>query len=96
MAAARRGQTEIIGAGVVVVAVGSGPANTVPPTAFVVGRTRIPVVAVVGVVGRFASRGRIAGIVGAHVVVVAQKRRAPRATSSRTRIIGGTGIAIAA
>src|SRR5262249_14187050 len=59
-------------------------------------RTRIAVVARGGVVGVHAAGGRVAGVVGAGVAVVAIRRRAAHAYAAAAGVVGRARVAVVA
>ena len=86
--AARRRVARVVGAPVVVVAVRRRAADADPAGAGVARRARVAVVARIAVLFAYdAARGRVAGVVGADVAVVAVTSRAAdaRAAASRRR-----------
>src|SRR5438309_613532 len=81
---------------VAIVAVGRRPAYACSVGTRVVCRTRVPVVAGVGVVGVHATRLGVAGVGRAHVAVVAVGRRPTHACSVGTGVVGRTRVAVVA
>src|SRR5207249_2439347 len=93
---ARRRVAGVVRADVPVVAVECGAADAHPAAAPIVRRAGVAVVAGRRVVGVHAARGRIAGVVGADVAVVAVGREAADADSAAAPIIEGAGVPVAA
>jgi len=75
--------TRVVGTHISVVAIERWPTNAFAPAACVVGRTRIPVIARIGIVGVHTTAHWIARVGSTHVPVIAVERRA-----------GGTGPAL--
>ena len=86
----------VIGAGIVVVAVGRRAARAAPVRAGVAGRARATVVAGRGVVRAHAPGDRIADVIGAGVAVVAVRRRAARAAPVRAGVVGRARVPVVA
>src|SRR5207247_1386246 len=96
MAAPRRGIATVHRARIPVVAARRGPSGARAAAARVVRGAGVAVVAGSRVVGGEAPRGRVAGIVGARVAVVAVQGLTPRARSAETGIGRRAGAAVVA
>src|SRR5262249_10089500 len=92
--AARPRIAAVVGANVVVVAVGGWATGAAAPAARVGGRAGVAVIAWVAVVGVGASRPRAAAVVGADSVVIAVAGWPADAAAATARIVGGAGAAI--
>jgi len=94
--ATRCGVAGVVRADVVVVAHGRRATVAAAATASVVGGAGVPVVARVGVVRKDATRGRVAGVGGADVAVVADGRRTAVAGAAAAGVVGGAGATVIA
>jgi hypothetical protein len=94
--ASGQGNTEVIGAGVVVVAVLGGCANAASPRTLVLQRARVLVVTGHGVVGVQAPLQGAADIVGARVPIIAIEGVTWQAIPLLAEVVDGAQVAIVA